>query len=190
MFKIVFLGMAHRYLKPQPPLYFQFLLISVREKRLKIRARSSRDGQVKSHLIPTAGGIGPDGIVGISTPSTLATTGIFRCKGEGHGKVIRCRRRSIGARRGTGLWMTAVKQQQLERSQGRPGPPVIGAASETPATSTAITATFDVFERIEACERDGTLRHAKRSVNDGDRVRHGFGSGDLRGARQEFAEGT
>ena len=86
--------------------------------------------------------------------------------------------------------MAAVKQQQLERSQGRPGPPVTGAASETPAISTAITATFDVFERMEACEREGTLRHADRSANDGDRVRHGFGSGDLRGARQELAEGT
>ena len=86
--------------------------------------------------------------------------------------------------------MTAVKQQQLERSQGRPGPPVTGAASETPATSTAITATFDVFERMEACKREGALRHADRSANDGDRVRHRFGSGDLRGARQELAEGT
>ena len=84
--------------------------------------------------------------------------------------------------------MAAVKQQQLERSQGRPGPPVTGAASETPATSTAIAATFDVFERMEACEREGTLRHADRSDNDGDRVRHRFGSGDLRGARQELAE--
>ena len=86
--------------------------------------------------------------------------------------------------------MAAVKQQQLERSQGRPGPPITGAASETPATSTAITATFDVFERMEACEREGTLRHADRSTNDGDRVRHGFGSRDLRGARHELAEGT
>ena len=86
--------------------------------------------------------------------------------------------------------MTAVKQQQLERSQGRPGPPVTGAASETPATSTTITATFNVFERMEACERQSTLRHADRSANDGDRVRHGFGSGDLRGARQELVEGT
>ena len=32
------------------PRYFQFSLISVREQRLKIRARSSRD------LVPTAGG--------------------------------------------------------------------------------------------------------------------------------------
>ena len=38
--------------------------------------------------------------------------------------------------------------------------------------------------------RAGTLRHADRSANDGDRVRHGFGSGDLGGARQELAEGT
>ena len=72
--------------------------------------------------------------------------------------------------------MAPVKQQQLERSQGHPGPSVTGAASETPATSTAITATFDVFERLEACEREGTLGHADRSANDGDRVRHGFGS--------------
>ena len=86
--------------------------------------------------------------------------------------------------------MKAVKQQQLERSQDRPGPPVTGAASETPTTSIAITATFDYFERMEACEREGTLRHADRSANDGNRVRHGFGSGDLRGARQELAEGT
>ena len=74
--------------------------------------------------------------------------------------------------------MAAVKQQQLERSQGRPRPPVTGAASETPATSTAITATIDVFERMEACEREATLRHADRSANDGDRFRHGFGSGE------------
>ena len=64
------------------------------------------------------------------------------------------------------LYMTAVKQQQLETSQGRPGPPVAGAASKTPATSTAISATFDIFERMEACEREGTLRHADRSAND------------------------
>ena len=48
---------------------------------LKVRTRSSRDGQVQSDLVPTAGRIGPDGRVGISSPSTLATTGIFRCKG-------------------------------------------------------------------------------------------------------------
>ena len=53
---------------------------------LKIRARSSRDGQVKSDLVPTARGIGPDGTVGISSPSTLATTGIFCCKGVDHGE--------------------------------------------------------------------------------------------------------
>ena len=35
---------------------------------LKIRARSSRGGQVESDLVPTAGGIGPDGTVGISSP--------------------------------------------------------------------------------------------------------------------------
>ena len=75
----------------------------------------------------------------------------------------------------------------VEKVAGRPGLPATGAASETPATSTAITATFDV---LKACEREGTLRHADRSANDGDRVRYGFGSGDLRGARQELAEGT
>ena len=74
--------------------------------------------------------------------------------------------------------MSAVKQQQLERSQERPGPPVTGAASETPAASTEIPVTFDFFERMEACEREGTLRRANRSANDGNRVRHGFGSGD------------
>ena len=36
---------------------------------------------------------------------------------------------------------------------------------------------------MEACEREGTVRHAGRSANDGDRVRHGFGFEDLRGAR-------
>ena len=61
---------------------------------LKIRARCSHDGQVESDLVPTARGIGPDGTVGISSPFTLATTGIFRCKGVHHGKIIRCRRRS------------------------------------------------------------------------------------------------
>ena len=61
---------------------------------LKIRARSSRDGQVESDLVPTARGIGPDGTVGISSPSTLATIGIFRCKGVDHGEIIRCRRGS------------------------------------------------------------------------------------------------
>ena len=44
-------------------------LISVRDEMLKIRARSSRDGQVESDLVPTAGGIGPGGTVGISSPS-------------------------------------------------------------------------------------------------------------------------
>ena len=96
--------------------------------------RSSRDDQVESELLPTAGGIGPDGTVGIGTPSTVTTTGIFRCKGVDHGEVIRCKRRSVGARGGTGLYMAAVKQQQLEWSQGRPGPPVTGAVSETSAT--------------------------------------------------------
>ena len=119
---------------------------------LKIRARSSRDDQVESELLPTAGGIGPDGTVGISSPSTVATTGISRCKGVDRKEVIRCRRRRVGA--------------------------------------AATTATFDVFERMKACEREGTLCHADRSSNDVDRVRHGFGSGNLRGARQEIAEGT
>ena len=91
---------------------------------------------------------------------------------------------------GSGLYMTAVKQQQLGRSQGLPGPPVTRAVSEIPTTSTAIMATFAVFERMGACEREGTLRHADRSANDGDRVRRGFGSVDLRGARQKLAEGT
>ena len=75
----------------------------------------------------------------------------------------------------------------VEKVSGHAGPPATGAASETPATSTAITATFVI---LKACEREGTLRHADRSANDGDRVRYGFGSGDLRGARQELAEGT
>ena len=86
--------------------------------------------------------------------------------------------------------MTPVKQHQLERSQGRPGPPVTGAASETPTISTPMTATFDVVERMEVYECEGTRRHADRSVNGGGRVRHGFGSGDLRGARQELVEET
>ena len=67
---------------------FNFL-ISVRKWMLKIRARSSRDGQVESELLTTAGGIGPDGTVGISSPSTVVTTGIFLCKGVDHGEVIR-----------------------------------------------------------------------------------------------------
>ena len=157
---------------------------------LKICARSSRDGQVESELLPTVGGIRPDSTAGISTPSTVATTGIFRLKGVDHREGISCRRRRVGARGGTCLYMTAVKQQQLERSQGRLGPPVTGAVSETPAISTTIRAAFDVFERIEACEREGTFRHADQSADDGDRVRRGFGSGDPRGARQKLAEGT
>ena len=177
---------------PPPPWtsVFSIFLISVRERMLKICVRSSCDGQVESELLPTAGGIGPDSTAGISSPSTVATTGIFRWKGVDHGEGISCRRRRVGARGGTGLSMTTVKQQQLERSQGRPGPPVTGAVSETPATSTAIMASFDVFERMEACKREGTPRHADRSANDGDRVRRGFGSGDLRGARQKLGEGT
>ena len=82
---------------------FSIFLISVCERMLKIRARSSRDGQVESELLPTAGGIGPDGTVGISLSSTVVTTGIFCCKGVDHGQVIRCRRRRVGARGGTGL---------------------------------------------------------------------------------------
>ena len=55
--------------------YFQFFLISVREQRLTIRARSSREAPATVELkatssVPTAGGIGPDGSVGISSPST------------------------------------------------------------------------------------------------------------------------
>ena len=147
----------------------------MRERILKIRARSSRDGQVESELLPTSGGIEPDGTVGISSPSTVATAGIFRCKGVNHGETISCRRRRVGARGGTGSYMTAVKQQQLQRSQRRPRPPVTGAVSETPATSTVMTATFHVFERMEACECEGTLRHADRSANGGNRVRREFG---------------
>ena len=99
-------GSRAGFASSRPPLpwtsIFSIFLISVREKMLKIRARSSREGQVESELLPTAGGIGPDGTVGISSPSTVATTGIFRCKGVDHGGVIRCRRR-VGARGGTGL---------------------------------------------------------------------------------------
>ena len=80
-----------------------------------------------------------------------------------------------------------MKQQQLGRSQKRPGPPVTEATSETPAISTAITATFDVFERMEACEREGTLRHADRSANGANRVRHGFGSGEKKPVNVHFA---
>ena len=43
---------------------------------------------------------------------------------------------------------------------------------------------------MEACEREGTFRHADRSANDGDRVLHGVGSRYLRGACQELVEGT
>ena len=39
-------------------------------------------------------------------------------------------------------------------------------------------------------KREGILRHANRSANDGDQVRHGFDLGDLRGARQKLAERT
>ena len=53
-------------------------------------------------------------------------------------------------------------------------------------------------ERVRRCQRisnsswkgRGTSSNADRSANDGDRVWHGFGYGDLRGARQELAEGT
>ena len=95
----------------------------------------------------------------------------------------------VGARGGTGVVDGSGEATVVGKVAGPPGTST-GAASETPATSTAITATFDVFERMEACEREGTLLHADRSANDGDQVRHGFGSGDLRGARQELAEGT
>ena len=90
--------------RPPPPWtsIFSIFLVSVRERMLKFRAQSSRDGQVESQLLPSAGGIGPDGTVGISSPSTVATTGIFRCKGVDHREVIRCRRR-VRARGGTGL---------------------------------------------------------------------------------------
>ena len=53
---------------------------------LKIRARSSRDDQVKSDLVPTAGGIGPDGTVGISSPSRKWIMGkSLDAGGEGSG---------------------------------------------------------------------------------------------------------
>ena len=58
-------GLHHR-----EPRYFQFFVISVREQRSKIRARSSFDGRVESDLVPTAGEVGPDSSLGISSPST------------------------------------------------------------------------------------------------------------------------
>ena len=88
----------------------------------------------------------------------------------------------VGARRGTGFVDGSGEATAVGKVAGPPGIST-GAPSETQATSTAITATFDVFERMEACEREGTLRHADRSANDGDRVWHGFGFEDLRGAR-------
>ena len=88
---------------------------------LKIRARSSRDGQVESDLVPTAGGIGPDGTVGISSPSTLATIGIFRCKGVDHGEVIRYRRRTVGARGGTGFVDGSGEATAVGKVAGPPG---------------------------------------------------------------------
>ena len=60
-------------------------LIYVRERMLKIRARSSRDGQVESDIGPTAGGIGPDGTVGISSPSGEWIMGKPFDAGEGSG---------------------------------------------------------------------------------------------------------
>ena len=95
----------------------------------------------------------------------------------------------VGARGGTGFVDGSGEATAVGKVAG-PHETSTGAASETPATSTAITAMSDIFERMEACAREGTLRHADRSANDGDRVRHGFVSGDLRGARQELAEGT
>ena len=51
---------------------------------LKIRTRSSRDGQVKSDLVPSGGGIGSDGTVGISQPSMEWIMGkSFDAGGEG-----------------------------------------------------------------------------------------------------------
>ena len=52
---------------------------------LKIRARSLRDGQIESDLVPTAGGIGPDGTVGISSPSREWIMGKSFDAGEGSG---------------------------------------------------------------------------------------------------------
>ena len=64
----------------------RIFLISVRERMLKIRARSSRDGQVESDLVPTAGGIRPDGTVGKSSPSREWIMGkSFDAGGEGSG---------------------------------------------------------------------------------------------------------
>ena len=100
---------------------FSIFLTSVRERMLEIRARSSRDGQVKSDLVPTAGGIGPDGTVGTSSPSTLATTFIFRCKRVGHGEVIRCRRRRVGARGGTGFVDGSGEATAVGKVAGPPG---------------------------------------------------------------------
>ena len=88
----------------------------------------------------------------------------------------------VGARGGTGFVDGSGEATAVGKAAGPPGTST-GAASKTPATSTAITATFDVFERMEACEREGTLRHADRSAYDGDRVRHGFVFEGLRGAR-------
>ena len=53
---------------------------------LKIRARSSRDGQVERDLVSSAGGIGPDGTVGISSPPREWIMGkSFDAGGEGSG---------------------------------------------------------------------------------------------------------
>ena len=73
---------------------------------------------------------------------------------------------------------------------GPPGTSCHRSSSRNTSRINSITAMFHVFERMEACECEGTRRHADRSANDCDRVRHGFGPGDLRGARQELAEGT
>ena len=55
---------------------------------LKIRARSSREARatvkLKSDLVPTAGGVGPDGTVGISSPSREWIMGkSYNAGGEG-----------------------------------------------------------------------------------------------------------
>ena len=53
---------------------------------LKIRAQSSRDGQVERDLVPTAGGIRPDGTGGISSSSREWIMGkSFDAGGEGSG---------------------------------------------------------------------------------------------------------
>ena len=116
---------------------FSIFLISVRERMFKIRARSSRDGQVESELLRTAGGIGPDGTLGISSPSTVATTRIFRCKGVDHGEVIRCRRRGAGARGGTGLY-GKVESELLPIAGGIGPDDTVGISSPSTVATTGI----------------------------------------------------